>query len=333
MPIFNIAIIAFDDVDPAISTSETVGITGTFTIAAGATQIPIRVDDDDDEFDDGFIDPPGNSTANNNQLLADPVTVNGTTFAAGSQIELEFSVTTTDGDTFFIVRIDGVNVGLASPDALPTDGLTFTVDSSDDGQETPYDTIFCFAAGTHIATPEGERLIETLRAGDWVSLYNGPTAMVRWVGIRHFSPSALRLDPDLRPIRIKRGALGNARDLYVSPQHRMLLTDWRASLMFGEQEVLAPAKSLLNDDTIQQVCPADGITYVHLLFDRHEIVSAEGIPSESFHPGEVVVSTLDDTTRNELLRLFPELEDGMMTNRPPARRILRPFEARALMAS
>ena len=43
------------------------------------------------------------------------------------------------------------------------------------------------------------------------------------------------------PVLIPAGALGNTRDLLVSQQHRMLVTGWRAELMFGEPEVLVAA--------------------------------------------------------------------------------------------
>lgn len=39
----------------------------------------------------------------------------------------------------------------------------------------------CFACGTLIATPDGERPVETLAIGDLVTTMNG-TAPVRWIG-------------------------------------------------------------------------------------------------------------------------------------------------------
>ena len=103
MATFFVGIIAFDDITPTPSVTETVSELGTFTVSTTAVPITLVIDDDDPEFDDGFIDPPGFSTGANNQTLVDPVTVNGTTFPAGAQVELEFSVTTTDGDLFHYV--------------------------------------------------------------------------------------------------------------------------------------------------------------------------------------------------------------------------------------
>jgi hypothetical protein len=124
--------------------------------------------------------------------------------------------------------------------------------------------------------------------------------------------------------------LGNARDLRVSPQHRMLLRGWQAGLLFGETEVLATAKSLVNDSTIRQV-EGGMVDYFHILFDRHEVIFAEGAPSESFHPGEQGWNALDQATRAEILLLFPELEtSNFAAYGDAARLLLKDYEGRAL---
>ncbi len=90
------------------------------------------------------------------------------------------------------------------------------------------------------------------------------------------------------PIRIKANALGKGlpkRDLLVSPQHRILVSDWRAELMFGVSEVLVAAKHLVNDRDIRVATDLDEFEYYHILFESHQTVFSEGLPSESFHPG------------------------------------------------
>ena len=52
MATFFIGVIAFSDITPPPSVTETVGETGTFTVAGSAVPITLVVDDDDDEFDD-----------------------------------------------------------------------------------------------------------------------------------------------------------------------------------------------------------------------------------------------------------------------------------------
>ncbi len=184
----------------------------------------------------------------------------------------------------------------------------------------------CFARGTLIETPDGPRFIETLQVGDAVNtLDNGPQE-IRWIGSKKTSGLGKRA-----PIRIKAGALGNVRDLWVSQNHRMLLRGAQAELMFGQSEVLVAAKHLVNDSTIRpDPCPE--IEYLHFLFDDHEIVFAECCPAESLLLGDQTMCSLDDTEQDEIIALFPELQS---TDDPaqPARLSLKAYEAYALQAS
>ena len=74
--------------------------------------------------------------------------------------------------------------------------------------------------------------------------------------------------------------LANDRPLLVSPLHRILMSDWRVELLTGEPRALIAARDLVNDrDIVRQ--RGGWVTYVHILFDRHQIVYAEGAESES----------------------------------------------------
>lgn len=182
----------------------------------------------------------------------------------------------------------------------------------------------CFTIGTLIQTPKGAVLIETLKPGDLVQTLDHGPQVLRWIGQR--TVPALG---KFAPICFSKGALDNTRDLLVSPQHRMLITGWNAQLLFGTSEVLVPATALVNDTTIRRQT-GGLVTYVHILFDQHEIVLAEGIPSESFFPGEVALNNLDDHAREEILTLFPELTAQRDTFAHTARLSPRIREARAL---
>lgn len=159
----------------------------------------------------------------------------------------------------------------------------------------------CFAKGTLIETASGEKPVETLIVGDLVRTLDHDFQPIRWIGsVQHPAVGALA------PVMIRKGVLENTRDLLVSPQHRMLLTGWRAELFFGECEVLASAKSLINDRDIVRV-EGGFVEYFHILFDTHEIIFAEGAPSESFYPAAMGAQALSKDTRDEILTLFPHL--------------------------
>ncbi len=182
----------------------------------------------------------------------------------------------------------------------------------------------CFAAGTMIETEAGPKPVEQLEVGDRVLTRDHGMQPILWTGHRRTDGTG-----DFAPIRFAPGALDNERQLLVSPQHRMVITGWRAELFFGEDEVLVAAKHLVNGDTIHRL-PVPQVDYHHFLCDEHEIVLAEGLLSESFHPGDYIMMA-DAGIRDELLALFPELDPVPgKGGRVTARRVLRAVEAQLL---
>ncbi|MCA1286860.1 Hint domain-containing protein [Salipiger bermudensis] len=289
--------------------------------------------------------------------LIEPLTINGTTFAAGSTVEADWEVITVDPDTGYYYRITGLYIeddpvgvaisrawdastgqyvagaaGVYQPgteltqiDGDDLDGTpnqaNFTTDSNytdygsqdgigNDAQLTDSNgVVMCFAHGTRIATPRGEVAVEDLRPGDLVRTLDSGDQTLRFVGRRVLSARDLRDMPRLCPMRIRAGALGQGlprRDLVVSPQHRLLLRSRIAERMCGTHEVLVAARQLRHLKGITQIGP-EGVAYHHLLFDRHEIVLAEGAPTESLYLGDRAFGGLPEALRDEVLTLFPEL--------------------------
>jgi Ca2+-binding RTX toxin-like protein len=191
----------------------------------------------------------------------------------------------------------------------------------------------CFTPGTMILTDRGEVPVEGLQAGDLVMTRDNGLQPLRWVGRREVSLIDLMADPDLQPVEIAAGALqvGPERTMRVSPQHRLLIEGARAELMFGEAEVLVAAKHLLGQAGVTRVLPLEGVAYIHILFDRHEIVQSDGIWTESFQPAERMLSTMDAAVRDEMLKLFPQLTQTAEAF-PAARLSLKAHEARVLLA-
>ncbi len=159
----------------------------------------------------------------------------------------------------------------------------------------------CFVAGTMISTPDGPRPVESLAAGDRVITYDHGTQILRWVGQRSVPGKGM-----FAPIRIAPFALGRNDEVWLSPQHRILLRDEMAEILFGTREVLATAHHLINDRSIRQI-ERDRVTYVHLLFDAHQIVYAGGLLAESLIPSAVTTGAFGPEARAEVLALFPEL--------------------------
>lgn len=170
--------------------------------------------------------------------------------------------------------------------------------------------IICFTPGTRIATQKGEVAVERLQPGDKVFTRDNGIQALRWVGRRDLTPDEMRAHPEFQPVLIRKGALGKGlpeRDMLVSPQHRMLLTSDLAEVMFDEREVLVAAKHLTGLDGVDQV-QTGAVSYLHLMFDQHEVVLADGAWSESFQPGDHSLKGIGVDQRSEVLTLFPELE-------------------------
>ena len=159
--------------------------------------------------------------------------------------------------------------------------------------------IVCFAAGTRVGTPRGEVAIERLQPGDLVDTLDHGAQRVLWVGRRHVGAEELAANAELRPVLIPRGALSNRRDLLVSRQHGVLI----------DADHFVRAIHLV--DQVPGVRIAHGkreVTYVHLFFAQHQIIFAEGAPSESFYPGPNALRMLSPDARSELARFLPELQ-------------------------
>ena len=193
-----------------------------------------------------------------------------------------------------------------------------------------------FTPGTLIDTKRGRVAVESLRMGDRVLTRDSGYQPIRWIGRRRLSAADLAAAPQLQPVRIAAGSLGEGlpeADMLVSPQHRMLISGARAELLFGEAEVLAAALHMVGQPGIARVTRRE-VTYLHLMFDAHEIIRADGAWTESFQPGDQTLSHLDLPQRRELCRIFPDLEIRARQGRwTAARRALRAHEVRVLLQS
>lgn len=192
----------------------------------------------------------------------------------------------------------------------------------------------CFTPGTLIATLRGEVLVETLRKGDRVITRDNGVQEITWIGRRDLSATDLEEAQNLRPILIRKGALGHGlpeRDMRVSPNHRVLIVNDRTNLLFEEREVLVAAKHLVGRRPGIEQVDVSGVSYLHFMCARHEVVLSDGTWTESFQPGEIALAGLDAAQREELFTLFPDLREaagrGAVT---AARPVLKRHEARLL---
>jgi len=218
------------------------------------------------------------------------------------------------------------NGGPMDENAQNGSSLLASSNISADASETP-----CFTPGTMIATDMGEVLVEDLKEGDKVVTRDNGLQTVRWVGRRRYLGRELARNPHLYPVLIRKGALGEGlpeRDMRLSPNHRVLVAGDLTALYFEEREVLASAKHLVNHRGVYEV-ESLGTVYLHILFDKHEVVLSNGCWSESFQPSDRSLTGLGNAQRQEILEIFPDII-GAANGMRPARRILSEQEAHRL---
>ncbi len=157
---------------------------------------------------------------------------------------------------------------------------------------------------------------------------------ILWVGRRRMSGARLYAMPELRPVRIRMGALGVERpdeELLVSPAHRMLVAGRMARELFNTPEVLVAARDLINGRTVTVDMALREVDYIHVLLPRHQVLWANGVETESFHPANAALGTLNAGDRDSLLAQFPGLEYDPHSYGDYARRNLNQSEAAILM--
>ncbi|TCL09956.1 Hint domain-containing protein [Shimia isoporae] len=213
----------------------------------------------------------------------------------------------TDGNTYiapeFSNNADQAALEAGAIRSISFDSLLGNSYTGTTANREEWDFVPCFTAGTEIVTHKGMRKVEDLEPGDLVLTMDHGYQPVRWTGKRTVPARGT-----MAPIQFEQGAIGNDVPLRVSPQHRMLVTGWRAEVNFGENEVLVPAVGMVNGENVRQI-EGGQVTYVHIMFDSHEIVYAAGVPSESFMPGEIGLTAMGQDVREEIFAIFPELEE------------------------
>lgn len=184
-----------------------------------------------------------------------------------------------------------------------------------------------FSRGTHITMGNGAQIpIEALSVGDPVLTRHSGVQHIRWIGM-----STARALGEFAPVCIRAGTLNNARDLIVSPDHRLFVYQRSDRIGAGRSELLVRARHLVNGDSVVRF-EGGFVDYFQLLFDDHQIVYAEGIAAESF--------LIDDRTAPAvppgLSGATPHLDIGAagldvahdLLNRPDATDLLRRASSR-----
>ena len=202
----------------------------------------------------------------------------------------------------------GVNLNITRNYALPTVAVA------------------CFTAGTQIRTADGLISIEDIKAGTEILVADGNVNTVTWAGstITKLTNSTFK-----RPIVFAPGSiLGNTEELKVSPNHCVVIKGAMAKILFDQDEILVPAKMLVNDKNITIDMKSTEVEYFHFMFDKHEVVfTADGTATESLFVGSESIKGFALDSRKEILSLFPQLGEEQNLHSNAARMVIAPHEA------
>ena len=177
----------------------------------------------------------------------------------------------------------------------------------------------CFTPGTLIATDRGWRPVEWLRRGDRLVTRDNGLRRIVWAGRRDVGFGDLKETPELAPVLVERNAFGDgmpSRDMLVSPNHRFLATGTDGA------ETLVAVRHLTDRPGVG-AAQSLGVSYLHVLLAAHEVILANGLWTESFHPEDATLKGMAHETRVEILSLFPEIETLGAARRFPAARSIR----------
>ncbi len=265
-------------------------------------------------------------------LLANDVSTTGSTLTIteinGQPVSVGDTVTLTTGEQ---ITLTDTGMVLADTDGdLGTNTFTYTVEDEDGNADVGLvnltTTVPCFTTDTLIETSQGPVPVQQLRPGDLVMTVDHGPQPLRWIGSRRLERAELSANPHLKPVRIAINALAPGRpnhDLMVSPQHRVMLSSKIAHRMFGCAEVLVAAKKLLTHEGVSVVeNTPDGVEYVHILFEDHQVVYSNGMPTESLLVGPEVSKALPPDAIAEIREIFPRFKVAECEC-TPARRLVR----------
>jgi hypothetical protein len=153
-------------------------------------------------------------------------------------------------------------------------GDFFHLTSLNGGTVVTENQVACYCRGTLIATGRGEIAVEELSISDEIMTASGELRPIKWIGRRSYGGRFVIGRNDILPVCLKAGSLGEGlprRDLWISPHHAMCLDG-----------VLIEARDLVNGVSIVQADEIESIEYFHIELDSHDVILAEGAPSETF---------------------------------------------------
>ncbi len=265
------------------------------------------------------------NTAVVNALVSVDYTTNsysGTYSIVGATINTSGLLSSTGGllSSLGVNTITGDGLSLVYDGDLPTVATSVTFTGPPTGSTTPdtfsglnvsVSAVACYLRDTRILMVDGQVAVQDLAVGDLVITASGEHRAIRWIGHRSYAGRFANANPDLLPICVKAGAIADnipSSDLWVSPMHALFVDG-----------VLIPAAALVNGASVIKAAHVDALEYWHVELDSHDVLMAEGMPSESFvndngrnlfHNAQSYRALYPDDEAVEAVYCAPRVESG-----------------------
>lgn len=237
------------------------------------------------------------SDTHHSQILAEDLTLDGTTYSAGSRVEdaYEAQFSGSDGADYTLVvhAIHSRIIGISFHGTAPAPGICLIYDGPNHSQRHAR-ALPSIVANQMIDTPDGPRSVGELRPGDRVSTLDHGTQIIRWVGGSRLALTADGME-NMRPVVIARDAFGAGlprRKLFVAPQQPVLAPGSDLAQAPDRQDGFVAAEDLLHHDRLWRKRRSREVSYVHLLFDQAVTVISQGLPIECAQPNDSALAAL-----------------------------------------
>lgn len=245
------------------------------------------------------------------------------------RLEARYALMAPDGDKveLLVLTVGARRLALPlTPMAPRTDYTLVAVEDPPEAVNLADLICVSFARGTMITLATGaQRAIEDLAAGDRVLTRDHGAQPIQWIG-----KATLRAVGAFAPVVIAAGTMGNTGDLIVSQHHRMFLYQRQRRAGLATSELLVQARHLVDDESVF-LREGGFVDYFSLVFDRHEIVYAEGVPAESLMVNEATLGRLPPGMAEEVKERFPGLAQVQHFGTEAGRQILDQIGAATIL--
>lgn len=245
--------------------------------------------------------------------LARPLARHQVMGTRGAQVEL------------LLLSIEGRRFVLPLGPLAPSEEYTLIATRQPEGELSGVSQV-SFTRGTRVTLGDGRQsTVEALRPGERVLTRDHGPQPIRWCGRQ-----TIRAEGSNAVVVIAEGALHNARDLVLSPDHRLFVYQRQDRIGAGRAEVLVRARHLVNGEDITWGAAGD-FDFFHLLFDEHEIIYVEGIATESLLVTPDVLAGMGEDLARDLRAAIGAAPQVPHHGCEPAARDLAGVDAAALL--